>query len=647
MTPRFHVLGPVSSLALGLVVAFVISAPLPLASASHAPFSPGASPAIVGTPPNPSALLYSPGDHDLYVANEGNDTVTVMDGRTNAVLATIPVGTGPDGLAYDPATNTVLVSNGGSDNLTVIDSRWSVTGTIPVGNTPRGIVYDPANSKFYVANTGSGNVSIVDPTSATPSKSIAVGLDPWAVAYDPSDRDVFVTNSASGNVSVISSRSDTVIATVATGTNATGGPAFAPAGVAFDPATRQVIVTNPGLQNVVAIDSASLGVVARTNVSGSPWAVAFDPIGSVTIVTQYANGTMVLLNGSLSPVGNSYAVGGQPVAVAQNPSNHKVAVASYVSATPIVLHLFGIPVDTLGGPSQTSIEYPGIPGYDPLSHEWFVPNDPGFDLHPAGPNGSIAIVTGGASGSIVSTVTTYGISPQQVVFDSYSDDLYVANLESGTVSLLDANFGYFLANISTPLTEGFAILDDPANHDLYLSDPGGTSLAVISAKTNTVVGSIGVGDAPAGLAYSPATGDIYCVNYLDNNVSVISGSTNSVVANIDVGYEPLYAAYDPTNHDVYVVNSDNLTVIDSTNTVVDWVSVPGLPLLWHIAYDAANGDMVVAGIQVASLYWVSSTDQLVATTPTASEPTGLGYDPVNKEVIVCNYAEDSVSFLYA
>ena len=68
-------------------------------------------------PPFPSALTPirgggGPGHrHRLCEPTRVGDTVSVIDGATNTVTATIPVGSAPDGVGVDPATGTVYVTN--------------------------------------------------------------------------------------------------------------------------------------------------------------------------------------------------------------------------------------------------------------------------------------------------------------------------------------------------------------------------------------------------------------------------------------------------------------------------------------------------------------------------------------------------------
>ena len=66
----------------------------------------GAAPTIaVGTLSN--AVAVNSVTNTIYVANAGDDTVSVVNGSTNTVVATVTVGDTPLGVAVNPATNTV------------------------------------------------------------------------------------------------------------------------------------------------------------------------------------------------------------------------------------------------------------------------------------------------------------------------------------------------------------------------------------------------------------------------------------------------------------------------------------------------------------------------------------------------------------
>lgn len=86
---------------------------------------------------NPWAIGLNPDTNMIYVTNNGNDTVSVVDGSTNMVSANVTVGPYPSGLAVNPVTNMVYAARFPSSAVSVIDgSTNTVTTTVSVGKFP-------------------------------------------------------------------------------------------------------------------------------------------------------------------------------------------------------------------------------------------------------------------------------------------------------------------------------------------------------------------------------------------------------------------------------------------------------------------------------------------------------------------------------
>ena len=99
-------------------------------------------------------------------------------GAPNTIVTAIPVGSNPVSVAYDSAKNRIYVANQGSNDVSVIDGKNdTVVKKILVGENPSGIAYDSANKKIYVANEGSNTVSVIDP-DANKVINVTVGTSP-------------------------------------------------------------------------------------------------------------------------------------------------------------------------------------------------------------------------------------------------------------------------------------------------------------------------------------------------------------------------------------------------------------------------------------------------------------------------------------
>jgi len=72
-----------------------------------------------------------------YIANSGNNNVSVIDTATNKVTATVNVGFQPIGIAVTPDGTKVYVVNSGSNSVFIIDAATNkVTARVNVGESP-------------------------------------------------------------------------------------------------------------------------------------------------------------------------------------------------------------------------------------------------------------------------------------------------------------------------------------------------------------------------------------------------------------------------------------------------------------------------------------------------------------------------------
>jgi YVTN family beta-propeller protein len=138
-----------------------------------------------------TCLLGSAQPHaqNAYITNFNSASVSVIDTATNAVTATIGVGSNPLGVAVTRDGSKVYVTHQNNVNSTVavIDTATNeVTATIPVGANPGfpGIAVTPDGSKVYVASSGN-TVSVIDAATNTVTATVGVGNSPFGVAVTP------------------------------------------------------------------------------------------------------------------------------------------------------------------------------------------------------------------------------------------------------------------------------------------------------------------------------------------------------------------------------------------------------------------------------------------------------------------------------
>jgi len=253
----------------------------------------------------------------VYVANQGSNTVTVIDdqrvstmtkahanstpGAENArvanpnfaVVATIAVGSNPIAVGMSADGTLAYVANLNSNNLSVIDTESDqVIGIVNAGPTPRDVAATPDGRYLLVVNQSTNSVTVLDASDYSVIASVPVGTLPCAISIAPDGSAAYVTNRMSNSVSIIDLASFEV-------TNVAVGM-FA-CDVMVSPDSHWAIVTNRMSGNVTIIDTATKLVVATVATGTSPQGVDFSADSSKAYVTN-ASTTSVIDMGSLTVI---------------------------------------------------------------------------------------------------------------------------------------------------------------------------------------------------------------------------------------------------------------------------------------------------------------------------------------------------------
>lgn len=126
----------------------------------------------------------SGGGERLWVVNPDNDSVSAFDTEVNARLAEIAVGSAPRTLAVVPG-GEIWVANKGSSSISVIDADSRVvTRTIPLpfASQPYGIAASPTGDAVYVVLEAVGRLLKLDAATGAATGSIDVGPNPRHVS---------------------------------------------------------------------------------------------------------------------------------------------------------------------------------------------------------------------------------------------------------------------------------------------------------------------------------------------------------------------------------------------------------------------------------------------------------------------------------
>ena len=300
---------PMSLLASAIIIALVFS----LLSTSFALVGMANADSLTSTIPvgdGPLGIAYDFKNGNMYVANFLSNTISVIDGNTNNVISTIPLGSNasPADVAFDSENGKLYVTNFNAGTVSVIDGNTNqVIATLTVGGNPTAIAFNPITENIYVAD-GVNRVDVIDPITDNIVASVIVGNEPSGIAFDSHDGDMYVTNFLSGTVSVIDTRTNTVIATIAM------PPGANPSGVAFDSSNSEIYVTNfyqtgvgaggvGGGGIVSVIDDNTNTIVDNLLVDSAPEEMVFDSASGQLYTTDFLSNTVDVISpfGTIDP----------------------------------------------------------------------------------------------------------------------------------------------------------------------------------------------------------------------------------------------------------------------------------------------------------------------------------------------------------
>ncbi len=258
-----------------------------------------------------NGLAFSRDGRRIYVSGGDSGKIHVInyaDGQATADKAAEPL---PDkaqtflaGIAVHPVTGKLYVCNEGNHEVWVLNAdTLALEATVPVGLHPHSCLLGADKRHLYVSNWGSRSISIVDTEKNRRVNDIAVGIRPNELALAPDGR-LFVACSGDNTVQVIQTRSveqpgpaasperriwEGTREIISTSLYPQSPEGSTPDGLAITPDGRTLFVANADNNDVMVVDISD-SAVSRVDgfipVGWYPTAVAVDPNKQTLLVAN-------------------------------------------------------------------------------------------------------------------------------------------------------------------------------------------------------------------------------------------------------------------------------------------------------------------------------------------------------------------------
>ncbi|MGB8467402.1 MAG: YncE family protein [Candidatus Babeliales bacterium] len=272
--------------------------------------------------------------------------------------------------------------------------------------------------------------------------------------------------------------------------------------------------------------------------------------------------------------------------------------------------------------------------------------------------------------------------PYTITINNAGTRAYVTNSNSTTITIIDIR-----TNTIAGVIDGFdgpsGMAISPDDSTGYVNNYGGPegvqsgngkTVSVVDLSTNTIIDTIVVDLAPAGLAITPDGAFVYVINYVDGNpgtgtISVIQTSSNTVVATIDGFSGPFDIAITPNGQFAYVTNfgSNNFAPVGTTvsvvnisnNTIVATIQVGIQPsgiaispdgnhayvAIYDTLYAGANFTALTAAQGVVVIIDIATNTVIAPILAVGQSPNKIAVTPNGAFAYISNYISNSVSVL--
>ena len=336
--------------------------PEPAVVAIHFPIGdPNAlpQPAEEGTR-GPSALLFNTDGSQLYVAEQDENDIAVLDANRGTVIDHVPSGgEQPTAVALTSDGKTLVAANTFSGTVGIIDIRaHTVRSKIELPGEPCGVAIAPTGTA-YVSVGQLDQVAVIDLQTAAIVRRIPVGHFPRALLLTPDGATLFCLNRTGGSLTTIDVSSNREVSRLSLPATNLRGMALTPDGTRLCVTAMQAHNDLPTERpeaiwsNVVLVVhlSGGTGSVERVIPLDSPDRGAADPCG----ITLDAAGetAYVTLSGTHEaarvPLGLSKSkapeqavvervhVGANPRAIAMRPGGRELWVGNHLGSTLTVI----------------------------------------------------------------------------------------------------------------------------------------------------------------------------------------------------------------------------------------------------------------------------------------------------------------------
>lgn len=298
--------------------------------------------------------------YQVYVTNEKSGDVTVINGSTLKVSATIPVGKRPRGIHASPDGKVVYVALSGTP----------IEGPPQIDAQGNPIFDRKKDDDDENADKAADGIGVLDVRAQKLTGKLNAGSDPEEFALSKDGRQIYISNEDTKTASVINIGSGKVEHIIPVGQE--------PEGVTTTPDGRQFYITCEAGGDIYVVDAHSYSAVTHFKVHERPRSVAFLSAGGIGFIPSESSGELNIIDSTNAKVLKTIALpsGSRPMRVALSPDEKRLYVSNGRAGT---ISVFDSHSYELLGTIKVGVRPWGI-GISPDGKYLFSANGPSNDV---------------------------------------------------------------------------------------------------------------------------------------------------------------------------------------------------------------------------------------------------------------------------
>jgi YVTN family beta-propeller protein len=255
----------------------------------------------------------------IFVSNEKDNTVTVLDGQTLAITDTVKVGQRPRAILLSTDGKSLYICASDSDRIEVLDiATLKIVGKLPSGADPERFDTSPDGKLLYIANENDNKISVLDVAAGKVISEIPVGIEPEGMATSPDGKVVVGTSETTSMAHFVAASHKVVKKINFDIPGLTSGHAQ-PVDIKVTKDGKTAFVALGPANRVAVVDAKSYAVQKYILVGQRVWNMAFSPDQKRLLTANGVSNDITIIDVADQKPVKSVPVGRSPWGVAVAP----------------------------------------------------------------------------------------------------------------------------------------------------------------------------------------------------------------------------------------------------------------------------------------------------------------------------------------